>query len=342
MAIPATYRALQLSTPGPVTNFAVKQLPTRMPGPGEVLVKVQACAVAYRDVLDRTGAFKFIRQPTVLGHEFAGTIVACGDNATRAVGDRVVSLHWDQQQAWPSPLNKTGAVDSMFALSCDGGYAEYVTAPVGAFVRAPEHMSSAAAACVMSTFGTVWCGAVTRAGLTGDHRLLVTGVSGGVGSAAALIGKALGCRVTAVTSSPAKVDAIREVLGVHECVVADDGKFKTKAPADVVLEAVGGPTFASSLRATAPGGKLVVVGNVTNATVQLPLGYCILNSISVVGSDSILASDFEENMLPFLARHKLQPVVARTMPLEAAGEAHRALEQREALGRYVLQISDEW
>jgi acryloyl-coenzyme A reductase len=340
-----SYRALQLAEPGAIANFRMVTLPLKQPtGPGSVQVKVQACAVAYRDVLDRQGAFKFIRRPTVLGHEFAGTVTAVADGPSRwRVGDRVCSLHWDQAAAWPSPLNATGAVDSMFGLTCDGGYAEYCNARTGALVKAPSFLNSSEAASVMSTFGTVWNGAVVRGGLASGQTLLVTGASGGVGSSAVMLGAAMGNRVIAVTTSEAKVSFLTGI-GAASVIVADSkGAFKPPAErVDMVLEAVGGPTFKSSLRSVAPGGSLILVGNVTNATVDLPLGYIILNSIKVVGSDSIAASDYENGLTPFMAKHKLKPVVQKVYGLADAGAAHELLEQRGASGRLVLQIGNEW
>ena len=99
-------RAVVLSSPSQSPNALVlRDIPVVMPKGREVLVKVAACAVAFRDVLDRRGAFPFIQQPTVLGHEFAGIVAAVGPEAREhRVGERVVSLHWAQRHAWPSPL----------------------------------------------------------------------------------------------------------------------------------------------------------------------------------------------------------------------------------------------
>ena len=339
--LPKTYRALRLREPGPITNFVMESLPLKAPGPGEVVIKVGACAIAFRDVLDRQGAFKFINRPTVLGHEFAGTIAAVGEGvARRKVGDNVCSLHWDQDAAWPSPLNKVGAVDSMFGLTCDGGYAEYVTAKQGSVVTAPNWLSAVEASSIMSTFGTVWEGAITRGGLCGGQRVLVTGASGGVGSAAVSLCKALKCEVTGVTSSSAKADYVKS-LGCDDVVVAGpSGEFKAK-PHDMVIECVGGPTFAGSLRATAPGGKIILLGNVENSKVSLPLGFCILNSVSIVGSDSIRAAGFENELAPFMQHHKLKPEKVTVKPLEEAGQAHDDLEKRRVCGRIVLQVDPE-
>lgn len=339
MSLPATYRVMKLISPGAVSNLMPDTYALRPPRDNEIVVKVDACAVAYRDVLDRTGAFKFIRQPTVLGHEFHGRVVAAGAGVRDLnCDDEVLSLHWDQSQAWPSPLRDGGAVDTMFGLTCDGGYGEYCTAAAGAFAKVvpgSTDLSATQLACVMSTFGTVWQGAVVRARLQPRESVLVTGASGGVGSAAVLISKAMGCTVTGVTSSPQKAAFLRQ-LGCSDVVVCDsEGAFKAK-PHAMVIEAVGGPTFASSLRATAPGGRMVLVGNVENSVANLPLGYCILNSVSIIGSDSIERATLSEVLLPFMKQHQLRPVVDRVLPLERVGEAHHELQSRSVRGRIVI------
>jgi acryloyl-coenzyme A reductase len=340
MSLPRVYKALQLAQPGGVEQFQVVQRALRLPKSNEVLVKVAGCAVAFRDVLDRKGAFKFIQRPTVLGHEFSGSVVAAGsDVRSLKEGNEVVSVHWDQDAAWPSPLKAAGAVDSMFGLTCDGGYAEYVVARAGAFATAPKSIPLVDASCLVSTFGTVWHACVTKGGLKKGDTIAVTGVSGGVGSATALIAKALGCSVIGVTSSAEKVDAIRATTGCDEVVVSANGKYKLSSPVDQVLEAVGGPTFTSSLRALKPGGTLVLIGNVENSVCDLPLGYCILNSIKIIGSDSIPINEFNENFVPFFDHNMLKPWVHGYMPLEDIPSAHQALEAKSVRGRLIADLS---
>ncbi len=104
--LPHLMRAIVLPSPSPSPrSLQLRNLPVPPPQGREILVKVAACAVAFRDILDRKGAFPFIKQPTVLGHEFSGVVAALGPDAKDfAVGERVVSLHWAQRDAWPSPL----------------------------------------------------------------------------------------------------------------------------------------------------------------------------------------------------------------------------------------------
>jgi D-arabinose 1-dehydrogenase-like Zn-dependent alcohol dehydrogenase len=187
-------RAIVLPAPSQSPQaLQLRSVPVDMPTGRQILVKVAACAVAYRDILDRKGAFPFIKRPTVLGHEFAGVVAAAGPDAHEFhVGQRVVSLHWAQRDAWPSPLQVSqsaffsfaahalcvlkqrvtqgnAAVSSMLGLMCNGGYAEYCTVDESAFVDAPSGWSAVDAAPVMSTFGTVWQGAFVRGGATRDR-----------------------------------------------------------------------------------------------------------------------------------------------------------------------------
>jgi acryloyl-coenzyme A reductase len=316
----------------------------------DVLVRVNACAVAYRDVLDRQGAFPFIKEDAVLGHEFSGVVTAAGPNVdTLAVGDRVVSLHWDQDEAWPSPLTRSGPVKSFLGITLDGGYSDFCTAPQGALVKVPRDLdiTPIQAAPVMSTFGTVWQGAVTRGGLKKGDSVLVTGASGGVGSAAVLLAKELGCTVFASTSNPGKANYL-ETLGADEVIVGDKANRNERIVAmggvDMAIDCVGEPTFLQSVRSLRPEGTAVIVGNVSNGIGKLPLGITILNSLRIVGSDSIEAQALQHLFL-FLGTTGLRPHIAATLPLEQAAEGHRMVEEMCVEGRVVLDVSGpdgEW
>ena len=174
----------------------------------------------------------------------------------------------------PSPLRSDAPpAPSFFGLMCDGGYQEAVAAPSSALVKVPSSLpwSAYEAAPAVSTFGTVHHGVVTRAGLCAGETVLVTGATGGVGSAAVRLALRLGCRVVAVTSSGAKAPALRALAGSDgdgalDVLVAPAGDFHRDAAlagggADVAVECVGSPTFQSSLKSLKPGGRLVLFGS---------------------------------------------------------------------------------
>ena len=351
--IPKTCRAMLLPKASPAAQFQfTSNHPVRSPESHEVVVKIDACAVAYRDVLDRTGAFPFIKPNIALGHEFAGTVVSKGDRTNNlSIGDRVVSLHWDQKEAWPSPLTRSGPVNSFLGLTTNGGYSEYCTIAEGALVATPSGWNSIDAAPVMSTFGTIWQGAKVRANMTKKDIVLITGASGGVGSASIQLCKAMGCqRIIAVTSSSTNIDYLHEIGADHVIVTkkGEDASFHKEkiihdtGGVDVVLENVGAPCFAASLKALRPEGRLVLIGNVSNAKIDLPLGLVILNSLKIVGSDSIEGKELKE-CFEFLTQHNVRPMIDQVMELEDVMEAHVMLENASTAGRVVLDISkDGW
>ena len=327
---------------------AVLQCVTRTHAPAKphganVTVRVNACAVAYRDIIDRTGGFPFIKDDAVLGHEFAGVVEATGPDSNLKVGDRVVSLHWDQQEAWPSPLTRHGPVSSFLGITLDGGYSDFCIAPQGALVKVPRDMDISAieAAPVMSTFGTVYEGAVIRGGMKEGDTVLVTGASGGVGSAAVMLAKEMGCTVFANSSNPQKA-AYLEKLGADEVIIGDKANRNEKIVAlggvDMAIDCVGEPTFLQSVRSLRPEGTAVIVGNVTNGSGQLPLGLAILNSLRIIGSDSIKANSLSQ-LFEFLSTTGLRPHITKTLPLEQASKGHEMVENQGVEGRVVLDIS---
>ena len=143
-ATPGSMRAVVLDSPGGVEalKYTRRPVPKLEDYSGDARfaarVRVMSCAVAYRDIIDRTGGFPFMQQPTVLGHEFAGVVESVGDSVDPGIlapGDRVVSLHWAQDLGWPAPFDSKAAMDTFLGLGCDGGYAEYCVTHHSAFVK---------------------------------------------------------------------------------------------------------------------------------------------------------------------------------------------------------------
>ncbi len=236
------------------------------------------------------------------------------------------------------------------------------------------------AASIVSTFGTVYQGAITTAGLPADaqhagssssdsvggggggggrKRVLVTGAGGGVGSAAVQLLSAGGHDVVAVTASPSKRAYIQGLDRHHlssggggsvvvvECSRAQPDFSKAVlnpsvggGAVDMVLENVGAPTMAQSLRCLRSGGQLVLIGNVTNATFALPLGLCIVKSLSIIGTDSCEAAEVARLMVWMQARG-LKPHVDRVLPLREAAVAHRLVEDSAVEGRVVLAVAGD-
>jgi len=345
-------RRVVLKAPGPSSALIPETYQVDLNTPvkkNHVRVKVAACAVAYRDIIDRNGGFPFMNHPTVLGHEAAGVVVATNQSSSLHVSDRVVSLHWAQHggMAWPSPFETKEGMSTFLGLTTDGGYSEYIETHESAFVKVANHQKWTAieAAPVMSTFGTVYQGAVIRGNLQAGERVLITGAAGGVGTSAVTIASRLGAYVIGATGNVAPKGKMLTDLGANEVIDSAVGFSKTLVKSaggcvDMAIECVGSPTFTDSLRSLRPGGRLILIGNVTNASAPLPLGLCIVKSLSIIGTDSIEACHLE-NLFQWLEKENIRPVIDSVLSLEEASLAHDRLEQRSVHGRIVLDVNKE-
>jgi acryloyl-coenzyme A reductase len=339
-------RAVVLREPGGPDKLIPSTVPDPVPDPNEVLVRVRASSVCGRDLIDRRGAFPFMKLPTILGHEFAGEIEALGDAARAAgfrEGDRVANLH---RPVCGECARCTAGEELLcerafqsFGHTIDGAYAERVVTHHRALVKIPDEVPLDAASTLMCTAG-VALQALSRARLSAGETVVITGASGGVGTAALQIARHLGARVVAVTSSPSKVNALAD-LGAHEVVVSPDGKFtdevrsRAGSPPDVALELTGSATFGAALKTLRRGGRMVVVGNIDTAKVSLNLGALILWGHTIMGSASCTRGDLER-VLELTARGEIRAVIDRRLPLRQATDAHVLLEARAVFGRVVL------
>ncbi len=340
-------RAVVLHEVGGPEKLSPEDANDPTPGPGEALVRVRASAVCGRDLIDRRGGFPMMKLPTILGHEFAGEIVALGDGAGDTglrVGDRVVNLHRPSCGECPRCLGGDPVLCERawqsFGHTVDGAYAQLVVADRRALVKAPDSISFEGLSTLMCTAGVALYAMRRRGGLAGGETVLVTGASGGVGAMAIGVARALGARVIATTTNAAKVEAI-EALGAEKVVVSADGRFDaevkrlTDGGADLALELTGSATFLGSLRSLRRGGRVVVVGNIDTERVAMNLGYLILHGLTVAGSASCWRDDLAD-VFAMVERGELAPKIDRVLSLADAAEAHRLLAARAVVGRVVL------
>jgi NADPH2:quinone reductase len=195
-------KALLSIEPGPPETLVLSDLPEPKAGPGDLLVRVRACAINYPDVLIIEDKYQFRPpRPFAPGGEVAGEVLAVGDGvADWRPGDRLV------------------------AVIGHGGLAEVVTVPAGAAYRLPENRSFEDGAALLLTYATSIHALYDRGRLHAGETLLILGAAGGVGLAAIELGKARGARVIAAVSSEEKAAAAREA-GADETIVYPRGPF---------------------------------------------------------------------------------------------------------------------
>jgi NADPH:quinone reductase-like Zn-dependent oxidoreductase len=301
----------------------VREAPDPVAGEGEVRIAVRTAGVNFADVLARVGLYPDApKPPAVIGYEVAGVVDAVGAGVTRVhPGDRVT------------------------ALTHFGGYATSVVAPEASVFAVPGGVSDAEAAALPVNYLTALVALYRLANIAPGETVLIHGAAGGVGVAATQLANLR--RATIVgTASAAKHDALR-AFGVHLAIdprVADVARevmaFTGGRGVDVVLDPIGGRSFETSYRLLAPLGRLVLYGVSAVAPGERSLmnhnrGVFGLHLGRLWGEQRQLAAGMQL-LLQELESGRLRPVVARTFPLERAGEAHRFLQSRASIGKVVL------
>ncbi len=319
------------------------------PGDGQVRVRVLACGVASRDIIDRSGRVPFMQFPITPGHEAAGVIEAVGPGCSEwAVGDPVATMHRDHcgtcEVCEAGETSLCTAAFHVFGLLADGGFATHLVCPERALYRVPETMAATEAAVMLSAWGTAWrglhkFGAPGSGGTWAGARVIVTGANGGVGSAAVRLASALGADVCAVIRHERHGDFVRG-LGAKRVLVCDEnGRFSPGGwEADIGLDCVGAATFNSTLRALRLGGGMVAIGNLEDRRVPLSIGKVILSGLRIAGSTGATRNDMAA-LLAFVDKHDLHPPIDTVMPLHDADNAMRKVRAGGLQGRVVLDCA---
>lgn len=329
--LPSTMRAVIAEGGGGPEVLKVVERPLPRPGPGEVLVQVQAAGVNRPDVVQRQGRYPPPPgAPDVLGLEFAGRVAALGEGVTRfGEGERVL------------------------ALVAGGGYAGYAVVHESNALPVPEGLSDVEAGAVPETFFTVWTNVFERGGLRPGEVLLVHGGTSGIGTTAIGLGKAFGATVIATAGSAEKVEACRR-LGADHAVnyreadfVAEVRAFTRKRGADVILDMVGGDYIPRNHEAAAEGGRIVQIAFQKASRVELDLLRLMLKRLTHTGSTlrirsvaekAAIAAALEERVWPLLAAGRCRPVIDSTYPLEEVARAHARMEEGGHVGKIVLTL----
>jgi D-arabinose 1-dehydrogenase-like Zn-dependent alcohol dehydrogenase len=328
--------------------LTVGEAPTPRPGADEVLVAVSACGVCGHDLLARSGALG-TPLPMVIGHEIAGVVVEVGpDVHALQVGQRVVLVQ--RIPCGRCRVCRRGATNlcrqgqGFYGEDHTGGYGTYVVATERNAVALPEGIPDVVGAILSCGVGT-GLRALRTAGAAAGDLVLVTGAGGGVGLHTVAVAAALGCRVIAASGSPSKIEALLEA-GAEEVIgtlspteMRETLKRRSDGwGADVVIEVTGPPTFASSLAALSPAGRMVIVGNTVPGTVELNPGRMILQELKISGSAHATRADLEE-VVAMVSQKRISPAVGLVLPLERASELHEAMEARRVAGRGVLRVA---
>ena len=314
--------------------------------PGEVLVRVRACALNHLDLWERRGLPRVtIPMPHISGSDVAGDVVdAAAPDVT--IGQRVMlqaGVSCGRCAACLAGIdNECPRYEVLGYRNHQGGYAEYVKVPVQNLVPIPDAIDYVQAAAFPLTFVTAWHMLVTKAGIRRGEDVLVLAAGSGVGQAAIQIARLHGARVIATAGTEEKLERARalgaaEVIHHHKQDIGEEVKRLTnKRGVDVVIEHVGEATWARSMRALARGGRLVTCGATTGGQGAVDLLALFAKQLSVLGSYMGTKGELMQAARWFFAG-ELKPVVDRTFPLTAAAAAQQRMEESGQFGKIVLE-----
>ncbi|KAF1707772.1 NADPH:quinone oxidoreductase family protein [Pseudoxanthomonas sacheonensis] len=324
-------KAIVCESWGPPSSLQLRDLPSPIPGPAQVLVRTRVAAVNFPDALMVAGKYQFKPGlPFSPGGELSGEIIAVGSEVKRlAVGNKVVGI-------------------TLF-----GAYAQEVVVDASNILPLPDEIGDEdleLAGSFVLTYGTSLHALKDRAQAKAGETLLVLGAGGGVGLAAVEIGKLLGMRVIAAASSAEKLAAARE-RGADEAIdyASEDLRERIKVltggrGVDVVYDPVGGDLAEPALRSVGWRGRYLVVGFAAGDIPKIPANLLLLKGSSLVGvfwgefvrREPALNAENMGLLFSWLRERRIHPLISRRYPLSQASDALDALLARKAVGKLVV------
>ena len=334
-------------------------LPVPAPGPHEVLIAVTACGLNNTDVNTRTGWYSKavvaetgagvvaqgvdgswggrLRFPRIQGADPSGRIVAVGSGVgVERIGERVLVDAWLRDPA--------GALERARYLGSevDGGFAEFVAVPATNAHRIDTGLSDIELASFPCSYATAEH-MLHRAELSAGQCVLVSGASGGVGSGLVQLAKRRGAQVVAL-SSRAKRQAVLD-LGADVVIAREDDDVPAAIRAavgrvDVFADVVGGDLFAPLLELVAHGGHYTTAGAIAGPVVDLDLRTLYLHDLTLHGA-TVLPPEVFSNLVGYIERSEIRPIVAATFPLESMAAAQSEFMKKQHVGSMVIEVSTQ-
>jgi len=326
-------------TGGP-SKLHLEEFETPVAGPGEMLIAVHFAAFTRRDVFITQGLYPGIVFPVIPGSDGCGVVAAHGPGASGpAVGASVVinpMFGWgDNPRVWRSD-------STLLGMPRHGTFAEYVTVPAENVHPKPARLSEQQAAAIPLGGLTAYRAVFTRGQCTQDDVVLLPGIGGGVQTLALLFAKSAGARVIVTSSSDAKLERAK-ALGADVAINyktsenwSKDVRAASGGGPTLIVDSVGGETFAKALDIARPGARVVVYGGTTGDAKIRPFSI-FWKQIDILGTSMGTPADFAA-MLKLFAESTIEPAIDEVVPLaEVPAAAQRILDGNQ-FGKVVVAI----
>jgi NADPH:quinone reductase-like Zn-dependent oxidoreductase len=335
-------RVFQIEGDWGMEHLKLSSRPEPVAGPGQVVVKMAASSLNYRDLVvpqrgygNHTGTL-----PLIPVSDGAGTVVEVGAGVRRvAVGDRVCPSYF---QRWISGEPDLERLTQSLGGPIDGTMAEYMCLSEEGVCKIPAHLSDLDAATLPCAALTAWSAVVTCSNTRAGDRILVQGC-GGVALFAVAFAKALGAHVTVITSTDERMERVRQ-LGADAAINYRSAPDWAKLTRDItegrgydlILELGGEKTLPQSLRCIRPGGTIAMIGILSGSMIAASLGLIITRQVRLQGV-TVGHRDGFETMLRAISQHRIRPVIDRTFAFEDLKEAMAHLQSGRQFGKICIQ-----
>ncbi|MEO0757261.1 MAG: alcohol dehydrogenase family protein [Cyanobacteria bacterium J06648_16] len=347
--LPKTMLGVWLTGHGGFEKLEVrKDIPVPQPGPQDVLIQVSAAGVNNTDINTRLAWYSKqdgasedaswggapIQFPLIQGIDVCGRIVSVGDKVgSTRIGERVLiePCLWEVQ-------GKTLEQPWFLGSECNGGFAEYTVVAARHAHQIESKYSDTELASFPCSYSTAE-NLLTRASVSQGEQILVTGASGGVGSAVVQLAQARGAEVIAVTSS-SKTQAMLD-LGAYKAIARGGSLLHElgKNSVDGVIDLVAGDQWPELLEVLRPRGRYAVAGAVGGPLVELDVRTLYLKDLSFFGC-TVLEPEVFPNLIKRIEREQIQPLAAQVFPLAQIVDAQKAFLAKQYVGKIVLQVSE--
>lgn len=307
----------------------------------QVTVKIHAAALNHRDVWIQQGLYAKIQYPTIVGSDGCGYVSDVAEGVSESlIGQRVI-IH--PSLMWGDDIKAQSNNFQVLGMPTYGTFAHHCIVDADRVYAAPSYLSDAECAALPLAGLTAWRALMTQGKAQSHHKVLITGIGGGVALCAAQFALALGAEVWVTSGSQDKI-TMAQHLGAKGGILYSEPDFgkslmKSMGGFDIIVDGTGGETFNHALEAIKPGGTIVIYGATAGTPNNVNIHRIFWKQVHIIGSTMGNDNDFAE-MLAFVSQHRIKPIIAKTFLLEQGAEAFRYLQSGAQTGKVVLLMEN--